>query len=278
MWLKSALFTTAAGTARYRIPDRALSGAVEAVELAADGLKYRPLAEIPESEAFAYESFGGQQDTPQYFVLRGDQIVLMPTPNAPLPMRVSFYLRPSVIFDSHWTTTLTNQQPANIGRVTAFNLNARTITVDVVPLDMGVIECPTAVASATQLIDVVHPGGNFEPLFIGATQTLAGSVFTITDASIDMSGIQVGDYVRAADQTDWPSVPREYHRLVCDLAGIRILRAKGDAKRADQLALATEPVLERFRSSLAPRVKSQPKIVPITTISRGRTRGWGAWS
>jgi hypothetical protein len=268
-WLKEYLLTTTAGRGRYRIPPRAIVGGLEKIEIAAaTGGSYYTIEEISPVDMQAWEGpiSIGNPGMPQVFVSMGDQVELFPTPNAALPLRMTYYIRPSQL------APVQNIQPnggTDRGRVTAVSaigVNPVTITVNVVPVDM--LGTGVAIATATQQIDVVHPDGWHELAVVGSTQTLAGTVFTLPNGT-DISDVQVGDYVRAADQTDWPCLPDDFHRCLVDVAAIKLLVELGLKEKGDDIANNVENDLIRFRSLLLPRVKSQPKTTPVSLKSRG---------
>lgn len=267
-WLKEFVTSTVVGRGRYRIPPRSVVGGLEKVEVAsAVGGTYYTLEEISPVDMQNWEGpiSGGNPGMPVVFVSMGDQIELFPTPNLVLPMRLTYYIRPSQL------AAVQNIQPnggTDRGRVTATSVvgvNPVTITVNVVPFDM--LGTGIAIASATQQIDIVHPDGWHELAVVGSTQTLAAQTFTLPNGT-DISDVQVGDYVRAADQTDWPCLPDDFHRCLVDVAAIKLLVELGLKEKGDDIAGNVENDLVRFRSLLLPRVKSQPKTTPVSLKSR----------
>ena len=266
-WLKEQVSNTTIGRARYRIPPRSVVGGLEKIEVAANGTYYR-LTEISPEDMNAWEGAISPVTTgaPQVFVALGDQIEMFPVPNAVMPIRMTYYIRPSQL------APVQNIQPnggTDRGRVTAVSavgVNPVTITVNVVPFDM--LGTGVAIVSATQQIDVVHPDGWHELAVVGSTQTLAATTFTLPNGT-DISDVQIGDYVRAADQTDWPCLPDDFHRSLVDVAAIKLLVELGLAEKGNDIAGNVENDLVRFRSLLVPRVKSEPKTTPVSLKSRG---------
>lgn len=269
-WAKEIISTTTVGRGRYRIPPRSAVGGLEKVEVAdSTGGNWYRLREVPESEFNLYEGpISGNPGQPQVYTIQGDQIVMAQTPSAVVPLRFTYYLRPSRLVPQQSTTAGGGTVR---GLITAVNTVARTVTVAVLPFDQS-LSPPAAITTANQLIDIVHPNGWHELALVGASQTIAGvGPFTITiGGTADMSDIEVGDFVRAAEQTDWPCLPDDFHRSLADVAAIKIMIERSVPSDGLQANVAND--LERFRSLLLPRTKSEPKTVPPSLKTRGYWR------
>lgn len=266
-WLHEFVYTVAS-SARFRIPPRAVVGGLEKVEVstAASGQPFSKLTEVPASVAQDYEQL--TTGTPRVFTVQGDQVELIPQPVAGSVVRMTYYIRPSRLVPEQ-----SNPNATQRGRITAVNVGARTVTVNALPFDQS-LTVPVAITSALQTVDIVHPDGWHELSLVGASQTISGLVLTLggTDS---LSDVQVGDFVRVADQTDWPCLPDDFHRSLCDATAVKILLEMNVSDKATVLAASNNSELERFRSLLLPRVKSEPKQIPILARSRGRgIPGW----
>lgn len=265
-WLKTATTTLTASKNVYRIPARATVGGLEAVELAQGTSQFVKLVQVAPEEAALYAGPTGTTGTPSRFYVRGDQIVLLPTPDSgSYTLRFHYYVRPS---------RLVTQQSSTLGsgtirgQITAINTAARTLTVNVVPFDQE-LGTPAAITSALQRIDVVHPDGWHELALVGATQTLAGSVFTV-GGSDSFDEIVVGDFVRSAEQTDWPCLPDEFHRTLADAAACVALTSVGAADKAAFISGKVTADVQRLASLIEPRIKSSvPKLKPTYSFLRG---------
>lgn len=244
-WRKFLDYTVQADQQRYRLPPRACSGTAESIEF-----------------------FSGQPPIPFFrerpgYTFQGDQIVLDSPPQTSCTLRVHYYLRPSKLV-----------QPQTEGRVVAFDNVAKTITVNALPLDQRTeIEIGTG-----DRIDVIHPNGWHEVYIVDQPVAVDVPTLTLTfGPSVDLSQVEIGDYVRAADQTDWPALPEDFHRTLCDAAASAILVSKGDIGKAQTLASKVNGDTERFTDLLNPRVKDNPPAtVPRFGVNRSRARYWGA--
>jgi hypothetical protein len=260
-WLHQRQQTLTVGTQRYRIPPRAVVGGVESIEIYLNN-RWQKLLEESSDESLDYED--GTTGDPERFTIVGDQVWLFPIPATARTIRWKYYLRPSELQQSQCSTL--GGDGVERGRVTAVNTSTLTVTVNAVPYDQS-LAAPAAIISANQSIDIVHPDGWHELALVGSTQMLSGTTFTLP-AGTDMSDIAVGDYVRAADQTDWPCLPDDFHRLLCDVTAVKIMMELSLEDKAAAMSQALMADLERFRSILLPRVKSQPARIPLRPYSR----------
>lgn len=273
-WLQSKLYTTTAGRAKYRIPPRAVVGGLESIAIATNsgGALYE-IQQIPAEDIQDYEGTPGRTGQPVVYAVVGDQIQFIPIPPSPISFKFLYYIRPSKLVPQQSSSTGGTVR----GQVTAVNTTARTITVNALPFDQN-LAVPAAITSGLQTIDVVHADGWHELSLVGATQTIAGLIFTVGGTD-DMSLIEVGDFVRVADQTDWPCLPDDFHRCLCDATAVKILIELHLNEKSDVLAGNNGNDLVRFKSLLYPRVKSAPKQIGIMRRSRGGPwpfgRVWG---
>ena len=235
-WLKQSVTTTTAGRTRYRIPHRACTGVGESVEL-------------------------GDFSQALYEIL-GDQVVFDTAPQAGSELRFTYYQRPSLLV----------QEQAAAGEVAEVDTDALTVTVDTA---LPVNRVTAATIDTGDYLDIVHPNGWHELSLVNVTSTISGLVLTFPEGT-DLTDVEVGDFVRAADQTDWPCIPDDFHQTLADMTASRICRAKGRTQRAKELAEDAASEIARFADILQPRVKdTRPVIVPrVGVIRGGRTRRW----
>lgn len=263
-WLHEFVYTTVVNVARYRIPPRSVVGGLEKVEIAAaiSGQPFNKLEQIPQSIIQNYE--GQSPGFPYVYTVQGDMVEVVPQPTAGMALRLTYYARPSRLVPSQSDPNGTVR-----GKVTAINTGTRVVTVNALPLDQS-LTAPVAITTANQTLDIVHPDGWHELSLVGATQTLSGLNITIggTDSLGDVQG---GDFVRVADQTDWPCLPDDFHRALADCAAIKILYELHMLEKAQALELNNGFDLQRFKALLQPRVKADPKVIPVLR----RSRGWG---
>jgi hypothetical protein len=255
-WCKPSFLTTASSRPKYRIPARSVVGGLEKIDIASSTTsEYCPLVATTEEQASDYETAPQNVGQPQAYVVRGDQVILLPTPNSAWPMRFWYYVRPSKLCAAQ-----------TAGTVTAVNTTARTITVNSVPNDHTDPLSPVVMA-ASGTLDVIHPNGWHELAVVGGAYTLAGVTFTI-GGTAPLDEVELGDVVRVADQTDWPALPDDFHRPLADLVSIAVLEQIGLDSKAAAMAEKVAPDLLRFQDLIVPRVKADPPTI-------GLGGGWG---
>lgn len=286
-WLHSTLMSTVAGQATYHLPHRAAAGGFDRIEIADSATSaFQPLDERPGRQALTWELPSGGTGRPQCYELRGDRIALLPTPDsANYVLRVWYYLRPSKISPAQSPTvtgvSAIDTAVTDRGRITSVaDIANRKVTVNVIPKRMEQ-PTPADIVTVTDYVDVVRPSGWFTPLLVQASQTFTGT--TITFGGTDpVDHLEVGDYVRAADETDWPCVPADFHRLIADLASITILVQLGFLQKAAAFGEKCAGDVDRLRDLLQPRVKDQAREIDfpdhILNGASGPVRrgAWGA--
>lgn len=286
-WLYPTLISTVAGQTLYPIPHRASFGGLDRIEIAASSTDaFFPLDERPGRQALTWELPSGQYGTPQCYELRGNDIALIPTPDsANYVLRVYYAVRPNKLVQCQsptltGITTYLDSLVTDRGRITSVaNIASRQVTVNVIPKRIEQTT-PAEIVSGTDYVDVIRPNGWFMPVLVQAPQTFSGTVVTF-GGSDPVSHLQVGDYLRAADETDWPCVPADFHRLIADLATITVLVQLGHLDKARVFGEKCAGDMDRFRDLLEPRVKDQAQSIDFPDHLTGhagpqRRGAWGA--
>ncbi len=246
-WRHEYVYTLIAGQKAYRINPRALANALELLEIQL-GTGYLKLNYLDPRDVGRLEGQAPQQQ-PQRYTIDNDTIKLYPTPAVPISMRCLYGLRPSTLYAAQ-----------TAGAIASVNAAAYSFTTTTLP-NNSLLAAPIATGA---LVDVVHPAGCFDLGIVGlpATIVLALGVYTWTlPTGTDMTRIAVGDYVRAAEQTDWPQIPVEYHQTLADATATEILLQKGAAQKAATLAGKAQSAIEKMRVLLEPRVKWDPAVL-----------------
>lgn len=257
----AAVMPTAAGVSYYRIPHRAAIQGAERIEIQI-GTKYGQLVKESIRNASQIEPDTG---VPRIYVMGSDSFQLYPTPNAVYNLRVHFYIRPNNLVPQQSTATGTDR-----GRITSIDTASLAVSLNAIPYNM-LLATPAAITSA-DLVDVIRPNGSHEIVLGSAGQVgFIGTVMTFS-AGTDISRVRIGDYVRAAEQSDWPQLPNEFHRTLADATAAGIWVAKGYQQKAQALAQKVQSDLGRYAEMLQPRVKDSPKqFKPRYGILRGRS-------
>jgi hypothetical protein len=249
-WLHRDVVTVTNGCARF--PRRSVVGGLESVDQLVNG-QYWHLRELTPREANDW----GTTTVPANGKAIGywcdsEKINIVPTPSGSVTLRMRYYLRPSLIVTQQ-SSDLTDR-----GRITAVDLPNRTATVNDLPLSYP----SGATLDSADIVDVVRPNGWHVCTAIEQLCSITGGVnVQLVNMSVAdfTEAVQVGDYIRARDQTDWPALPSDYHRTLADAAAVNILRELSLDEKASTLGAAASADFARFAKLINPRVKSEPK-------------------
>lgn len=258
-----------AGVNEYPVPARALGGAFEKLEVRASGQqRWHPLVREDVSGSEFFDLAGAAAGTPRRYSVRDGFVALYPPPVAGLPLRFTFYIRPSQIVEQQ--SKGPQSDPGKRGLIIDKDVVLRTVTVNQLPWDqLATIPGPIARFAP---IDIVRPNGTFALSMYSVIQTYPTipaipptdpHVLTLSGTD-SMQRVSIGDYVRAEDQTDWPmGLPQESHRMVANRAAMEIARDIGIDEKIAALKVVTDQDLARFRRARSPQVKGQPVVIPL---------------
>ena len=283
-WFQAQKIPVTAGLATYPIPARAVMNTMERVQIAYDStLDFADLNRVDEGQAPNYELGVGQTGQPARYTTRGRNIVLLPLPDSSVyTLRVEFYCRPSRLVPA--------QSASTNGLITAVNNVSKTVTVSADTSSYDSAGSQTSMAAGTWSIDIISGNGtpagllnlstdttdgNWHDFVItSASATASSHVWTFTDSTIDLSAVQVGDYIRAANQSEWPQISSDFHRTVADATADKILIERRMSNPDLTQRLADD--LSRFLDLLQPRALNTPAAVVVAPVSmyRGLRRAW----
>lgn len=266
--LKRRPITLQASKSVYALPPRAMSAGLECLDIT-DGTSYWPLTEITPNQAWQYET--SSTDRPRFYCVLATGIKLYPTPNQAYTLRTQFYSRPSII--------VAKQLDDTYGIIDAINYSTRQITLAANytlifdQIDAGPI-------SVQRPIDIISLDDTSFAAYetVGTTYDLSlfhaqwsGSSVTITVAAgYDVSEVKVGDAVRAANQSEWPTMlPHEHHILLAHATAARICMERGMRATAEDLRARVSAGMPALKDGVQPRVKSSSQtIVPRAHMLR----------
>jgi hypothetical protein len=270
---RASMAVSAAAGSTYALPSRAMAAGFEALDIT-DGTTYWPLTEIMPHQAWEYESTSTGR--PRFYVVVGSSLRVYPSPNTSYTLRCQYYLRPSRIVE--------RQTFASTGRITAVDASQSLIEFS----GLGQIDFITDRDTATSIsptwpVDIIRgsPSGagsvqsydaSYEVVAVSLPNWIdvggAGSSMSF-EAGTDLSEVRAGDYVRAYNQSEWPTMPHEYHVLLTKSAAARICRDRGMYSAAAELETVAESGLSTMRDAIQPRVKSSAQaLVPRAHMLR----------
>lgn len=247
--------TVVSGTAQYRMPSRAVGGALRDVNFTPSGAGSVPqrLRELSSDEV---EIIGNSnnQGTPSAYYVRNYYVVLVPQPNLAGTLTMPFYARPNRL-------VLAGLAGVSGARAVAcFTASYNTVTGS---LQLTVDGDPPAVVNGgiagSQALDIVRAGPGFETL-----TTTTQSNTTIVEASPNVwlytitgftanPGVEGGDYICVPGEAPVPQVPVELHGLLAARTAKRLVASTGD-DRWESLAVDVAELEQKAKDWLAPRV------------------------
>jgi hypothetical protein len=234
-----------------------------------DSINFARLAKVDEGHADLFEGSYTGLGQPQVYVLRGNDLVLLPTPDSSgYVLKITYYRRPPRLYASQNNVSGTDR-----GRVTATDPTLNTITVNTMPFDMS-LAVPAAISGSNVAIDVWKPNGWFDSSCPPTFTNISGNVLTLSTAGAKVRDVAAGDYVRALGQSDWPMLPEDFHRTVIDVATVKILVQRGYSQKAGNFAGDASADLKRFETLYSNRTREEPRKIraPLTELRR-----WGRW-
>jgi hypothetical protein len=232
-WYHTLSRTLGPGNPYVRMPARACS--LEQVDVSVDGgVRWQPLKQAIEADADKWLREHEGASAPVAFTVRGTSLFLLPAASVDtIQLRVKVTLRPS---------KLKTSESAGLVQSVADN----TITVN---------SMPTGVAGAV-ICDVIQPRDAFELSLVDAPMTVASPTTLTVNSTFGLGRIEAGDYVRIADQSDWPQLPESYHAMLATLAAAVICDQRELESKANKLAAKAASQLGKLAADIAPRVRS----------------------
>lgn len=242
-WIRYVDVTTTTGQQLIRVPPRAIVLSKIEISNSQDPNNLSRLPEVMEGHADLFSSPTSATGMPQCYVLRGDQIWLLPKTDASVyTLRIWFFLRPSHIVP-----------PQDAGRIVSIATNRLSAIMSATPSRYlgGGAFAPTPLASGDR-IDIVHPNGWHE---VSAYEYVASFISgtSITFAKALPPEVEVGDCVRAAGQSDWAPIPADFHRMLADMVSSKILSQLDNATKAGAIFNDAASDMARFSRLISDR-------------------------
>lgn len=269
-WLTTVVFAGNVTYGSFRIPSRAAVGGLESVEYYLNG-EYYHLRELSPREVAKWEVTSSSTATglPVGYWLDGEKVNLVRAPQSGVTIRLRYYLRPSLLVTSQSSTTFVSGSDGVIrGRVDFVDNANKKVTVNTLPFDQS-LSTPAAITTGA-IVDLVRPTGWHMPTIVSAAATIVGNEITLSGTSLGAlnadefnQAVRVNDYVRVADQTDWPALPSDFHRMLADATAANILREMDLTSKAETISTVASADFARFAQSIQPRVKSEPRSIRL---------------
>lgn len=242
-WCHTFTRTLGLNNPAVRLPPRSCP-AIEQVDISVDGGKcWAPLDEALEAEAQDWQNDYRTRGVPQAYVVRSSYLYLLPAATqANVQIRIKIVLRPNVLVAAQ-----------SGGQILAIDTSTNILTLNSLPQSKP----SNTTVSGDALFDIIEPRSNFELSLCDAVGTVLDATHVQIAAGYSLARVELGDYLRCADQSEWPQLPKEFHSIVGSITALPILRQRDLYERADKLAEASSSALQRLREHIGPRVRVQ---------------------
>lgn len=246
-FLKYVRQSVVAGKARYTIPSRAIGVALKDFWFI-DQNGYR-MNFIPQTDTRRLGDFTFQQGNPIQFMLEGDEVLMLPTPNRSVgSLEMWYFRRPSALI----VTT-------SCAKVTGFTVGLSTVVFDV---DTDLTESLPA-GSLVDLQSAVSP----YLTWADDVEIVAITASTIEVAKtnlIDEAGnfeVQIGDYICPAGFSCIPTIPLELHSVLAQSTACAILQSLSHIDKLQIASARLDQMIEATSKLIANRVEAQLQVI-----------------
>lgn len=242
-WCHTFTRTLGTNNPAVRLPPRSCP-AIEQVEISIDGgTCWAPLDEALDAEASEWMNDYGRQQYPAAYVIRSSYLYLLPAAIIPgVKLRIKIIMRPNTLVE-----------PQSAGQIVAIDTVTNTLTLNAMPVSK-----PSGASLVGDVMfDVIEPRGNYELSLCDAVGTVLDSTHVQIASGYSLARIELGDYLRCANQSEWPQLPTEFHSLLGSVSALPILNQRDMYERANVLSAASGAALQRLREHISPRIRVQ---------------------
>jgi hypothetical protein len=241
------------GTAAYRMPPRAIGGALRNVSFNDSAGNPHRLRELSSDEV---ETIGAITDggTPYGYYLRNYHVVLVPVPNVSGTLEMPYYARPNKL-------VLVAEDPATEGAGVVVGVSYNTVA-DTLTLFAENVPTNLQPADTAMPLDIVRATPGFETLVsaaetqVSVSEPSPGTWQYVISSITENPNVAVGDYICESGQAPVPQVPVELHGLLAVRAARRAVKSVGD-DRWQALDADVAELEEKAKDWLKPRVSGQ---------------------
>ena len=228
-------YSITSGTAAYAIPERSIGASIREIQLVgADG----GISNLPRISIDSLHLMGDVTGSPQAFYLRGNDVVLFPTPNTTSgTLRMYFPMRP--------------------GELVATTSTAIIATIDTSTKIVTVTSIPSTWTTGN-IFDLIQRNGSHVYLDTDLTSTLiSGSSITLPSLP---STLAVGDYISLAGESSLVQMPPDFQPILATLTAAEMLLAMNQPK-GEKLYAKGMKQLEAAQAALTPRVVGEQELI-----------------
>ena len=216
------------GSSAYRIPSRAIGAKLRSACFVTSSGEEVP---VPRVQPERNPSLG--------FYIRAGYVVPVNTTGASYPtLRLRFYLRPAKLVPTD-----------SVGVFSGVDLAAGTATLGLIPVGF----------ETGGQYDIVKGVPPFDSLLLDKAVTFSGSTATFPAALPD--GVEAGDLLCPAGQTNVVQLPAEWFHVLAQLVAAKCLEVLGDEKGYQAAALKAEQMKAAALGLISNRVEGNVEVV-----------------
>lgn len=228
-------YTITAGQAAYAIPDRSIGLMAREIQVVdANGNSNN----LPRTSVDQLHFFSPSGAGPDAFYLKGDNIVLVPTPTtSSSTLRVYYYLRPGKLVET-----------TDAAVISSIDTATNTVTVTTIP----------STWATGNIFDLISAKGGHRYLDVDLTSTLvSGTAITLPSLPDDLA---VGDYVSLAGESPVIQMPPDFQPVLATLVAAEMLLAMNQPSGEKMLAKGLKN-LDAAKYMLTPRVVGEEELI-----------------
>lgn len=240
-------------TGSLRFPTYASGRTLKDVWVSKDGSAWKPLQRIGLDEAWRYDE--SESDSPQSFVMRGDEILLRPKPSSSTVgfLRVYYHILPNKLVSDARSVRITG-------------LSDDTLTVASVP----------SFFSPNAFLDVISQKPDYQVVLrdqeiSSATTTTVTLVGYGPTNTLGDNGFEIGQAVCLAGETADTPLPTEVNQLLAQATIVRVLESMNAPQQLSLALNRFDRLKTQLRDILTPRSESRLlKMRPAYPFLRGQ--------
>ncbi len=228
-------YTITANQSSYLIPQRSVGMTIRELQIVDANGNVRNLPRISLDKLHLMSSISS---TPDSFYLRGDNIILTPTPSSTTgTLRVYYSIRAGNLVQTTATAV-----------ISAINTSTNVVTVTTIP----------STWSTGSIFDLIQGTGAHQYLSIDLTSTLvSGSDITLPSLP---SNLAVGDYISLTGESSLIQLPPDFRPTLATLTAAEMLIAMNQPNGEKLLAKGIRS-LDIAQKMVAPRVIGEEELI-----------------
>lgn len=221
MFMREATISSFSGN-EATIPEQAFGLHIDSVDAVRNNRKYR-VYPAPIRHTVDLESTGNT-DTPTHYAIRGNKILLYPTPSSSTSLRVRYQIRPPLLVKQQGR--ITNIDNTSSGYINVNDIGSDlTTSIDSLQAFVNIVDGTTGLVKGTVQVSALDETSN--KITIKTSSLDRSEVFGQTVATSFPTDIGLDDYVTIANGTCIPTLLRDYSDYLIQYATVDVMNKLG---------------------------------------------------